>query len=158
MRVAELHAFQDRLAQIDRGALGFDNAIDAEAITARIKNELLSLETLKLWAKNPMTYAGLPGGAIDALMKRDFAPKHDRLRSMVARLRGVPAIFAAARANVVDPAKEFTDVARPSTPRARRAPGGRPPERWRDGRPRRSYPQCGPDARPATGGTSCGGA
>jgi hypothetical protein len=58
-----------------------------------------------------MSYAGLPGGAIDALMKRDFAPKHDRLRSMVARLRGVPAIFAAARANVVDPPKEFTDVA-----------------------------------------------
>ena len=110
-RVAELHAFQDRLAGIDRGELGFDNAIDAEALAARIKGELLSLETLKLWAKNPMTYAGLPGGAIDALMKRDFAPKHDRLRSMVARLRGVPAIFAAARANVVDPPKEFTDVA-----------------------------------------------
>jgi Bacterial protein of unknown function (DUF885) len=110
-RVAELHAFADRLAQIDRGALGFDNAIDAEAIAARIKNDLLSLETLKLWAKNPMTYAGLPGGAIDALMKRDFAPKHDRLRSVVARLRGVPAIFAAARANVADPPKEFTDVA-----------------------------------------------
>ncbi|HEX3762738.1 MAG TPA: DUF885 domain-containing protein [Kofleriaceae bacterium] len=110
-RVAELHAFQDRLAGIDRSALGFDNAIDAEALAARIRGELLSLETLKLWAANPMMYAGLPGGAVDALIKRDFAPKHDRLRSMVTRLRGVPAIFEAARANVVDPPKEFTDVA-----------------------------------------------
>jgi hypothetical protein len=58
-----------------------------------------------------MVYAGLPGGAIDALMKRDFAPKQDRLRSLIARLRGVPAIFVAAKANVADPAKEFTDVA-----------------------------------------------
>src|SRR5258708_3085761 len=71
-RIAELHGFLDRLGQLDRGALGFDNTIDAQAIESRIKSELLSLETLRLWAKNPMYYAGLPGGAIDALMKRDF--------------------------------------------------------------------------------------
>jgi uncharacterized protein (DUF885 family) len=110
-RIAELHGFGDRLARLDRKALGFDNAIDAEALGSEIRSGLLSLETLRLWVKNPMTYAGLPGGAIDALMKRDFAPKHDRLRAMVARLRGVPAIFAAARANVDGPPKEFTDVA-----------------------------------------------
>lgn len=110
-RIAELHGFVDRLGQLDRAALGFDNAIDSQVIEAQIKSELLSLETLRLWVTNPMGYAGLPGGAIDALMKRDFAPKKDRLRAMVARLRGVPAIFAAARANVADPAREFTDVA-----------------------------------------------
>jgi len=110
-RIAELHGLLDRLGQIDRAALGFDNAIDAQAIESQIRSELLDSETLKLWATNPMGYAGLPGGAIDALMKRDFAPRKDRLRSMVARLRGVPAIFAAARANVAEPPKEFTDVA-----------------------------------------------
>ena len=31
----------------------------------RIQGELLSLETLKLWAKNPMSYAGLPGETLD---------------------------------------------------------------------------------------------
>jgi len=110
-RIAELHGLLDRLGQIDRAGLGFDNAIDAQAIESQLRSELLDTETLKLWARNPMGYAGLPGGAIDALMKRDFAPRVDRLRSMVARLRGVPAIFAAARANVAEPAKEFTDVA-----------------------------------------------
>ncbi|HET7506249.1 MAG TPA: DUF885 domain-containing protein [Kofleriaceae bacterium] len=110
-RIAELHALGDRLGAIDRGALGFDSAIDAEALAAQIRSELLGLETLRRWASNPMLYAGLPGGAIDAMMKRDFAPKQDRLRSMVARLRGVPAIFAAARANVDNPPKELTEVA-----------------------------------------------
>jgi hypothetical protein len=110
-RIAELHGFLDRLGRFDRAALGFDNAIDAQAIDGQIRSQLLSLETLRLWANNPMSYAGLPGGAIDALMKRDFAPKKDRLRSLVARLRGVPAIYAAAKANVVDPPKVFTDVA-----------------------------------------------
>lgn len=110
-RIAELHGLADRLAKIDRAALGFDNAIDAEALDAQVKHELLDLETLRHWADNPMGYAGLPGGAIDVLMKRDFAPKAQRLRAMVARLQGVPAIYAAARANVTNPPKDFTDVA-----------------------------------------------
>jgi uncharacterized protein (DUF885 family) len=110
-RIAELHGLAARLGQLDRGALGFDNAIDAEAIASAIASDLLSLESLRLWTRNPMMYAGLPGRAIDALMKRDFAPKQDRLRSMVARLRGVPAIYAAARANLENPPKEFTEVA-----------------------------------------------
>jgi hypothetical protein len=110
-RIAELHGFLDRLGEIDRRALAFDNAIDAQAIDGDVRSELLSMDTLKLWAKNPMSYASLPGGAIDALMKRDFAPKKDRLRALITRLRGVPAIFAAGKANVADPPKEFTDVA-----------------------------------------------
>jgi uncharacterized protein (DUF885 family) len=110
-RIAEQHAFLDRLGGFDRAQLAFDNAIDAQAIDGQIRSQLQTLETVKLWAKSPMSYAGLPGGAIDALMKRDFAPKKDRLRAMVARLRGIPAIYAAAKANVGDPPKEFTDVA-----------------------------------------------
>src|SRR5262245_39723370 len=110
-RIAEQHGFLDRLGAFDRAQLAFDNAIDAQALEGQIRSQLQTLETVKQWAKSPMSYAGLPGGAIDALMKRDFAPKKDRLRAMVARLRGVPAIYAAARANVADPPKEFTDVA-----------------------------------------------
>jgi uncharacterized protein (DUF885 family) len=111
-RIAEQHGFLDRLAAVDHKALSFDNGIDARALESQIKSDLLSLETFKDWARNPMYYAGMTGGAIDALMKRDFAPKQDRLRSIVARLRGVPAIYAAARANLTEaPAKEFTDVA-----------------------------------------------
>jgi uncharacterized protein (DUF885 family) len=110
-RIAELHGLLDRLGKIDRAALAFDNAIDAQAIDGNLRSELLSMETLKLWTKNPSAYAGQPGAAVDALMKRDFAPKKDRLRALIARLRGVPAIYAAGKANIADPPKEFTDVA-----------------------------------------------
>ena len=110
-RIAEQHGFLDRLGQLDRAQLSFDNAIDAQAIEAQTRSDLLSLETLKMWMQNPMFYARIPGGAVDVLMKRDFAPKKDRLRSIIARLRGVPAIYAAARANVADPPRELTDVA-----------------------------------------------
>src|SRR5262249_5590414 len=99
-RVAELHSFLGRLAAIDHGKLGRDAAIDAVAVENDARAELLDLETLRLEEKNPMRYAGLPGGAVDVIMKRDFAPPAERLRSIVARLRGVPALYAAARANV----------------------------------------------------------
>jgi uncharacterized protein (DUF885 family) len=110
-RVAELEAMRGRLAGIDRAALGFDDAIDHEVLAAQIDGELLDLRTLRQFEVSPMPYAGLPGRAVDSLIKRDFAAPAERLRSVVARLRAVPALYAAARANVQDPPREFTDVA-----------------------------------------------
>jgi uncharacterized protein (DUF885 family) len=110
-RVEELKAFRTRLAAIDRASLGFDDAIDAEAMAGQIDGELLDLETLKVYQINPMVYAGFPGGTIDSLMKRNFAPPAERLRLVIGRLRGIPAIYAAARANLTTPPKEFTDLA-----------------------------------------------
>src|SRR5262249_4212530 len=56
-------------------------------------------------------YAGGPGGAVYSLLSRDFAPKHDRLHSAVSRMKGLPALFAAGKANVQNPPKEFTALA-----------------------------------------------
>src|SRR5262249_57159051 len=83
----------------------------ADALAHSIDGELLSLETVRPWQRNPMTYARLPGGAIDGLMKRDFAPAAERLRSVIARLKQVPAVYAAAQASLATPPREITDVA-----------------------------------------------
>jgi Bacterial protein of unknown function (DUF885) len=110
-RIKELHGLVDRLAAIDRAQLDFDNWIDATALEGDARANLFKLETVRTWEQNPMMYAGLPGGAVDVIMKRDFAPKKERLRSLVSRLRGVPAVFAAGKANVKNPPREFTDLA-----------------------------------------------
>jgi uncharacterized protein (DUF885 family) len=110
-RVAGLHALLTRLAAFDRSKLSFDDAIDAEAIEGEIRSALLDLETLRNWERNPMGYAGTAGFAVNDLMKRDFAPKPERLRSITARLKAVPAICAAGKANVQNPPKEFTTLA-----------------------------------------------
>ncbi len=44
-------------------------------------------------------------------MKRNFAPPADRLRSVIARLKGVPSILAEMQTNVVNPPEVFTDLA-----------------------------------------------
>ena len=110
-RIAELKAFRSRLSALDRASLTFDDVIDYQALAGQIEGDLLDLETLRVYEINPMPYAGLPGGAIDNLIKRDFAPPAQRLRSVIARLKAVPAVFAAARANVNNPPPEFTELA-----------------------------------------------
>ncbi len=110
-RIADLKSQLGRLGAIDRPKLGFDDAIDAEVLEGQIRGELLDLDTLRAWESNPMLYAGLPGGAIDGLMKRNFAPAEDRLRSIIARERQILAVFQAARGNLKTPPKEFTDLA-----------------------------------------------
>jgi len=110
-QVADLKTFQTRLSAIDRSRLSFDDAIDAQLIDNGIRAALLELTVVRGWQRNPMLYAGLPGNAIDSLMKRNFAPGPERLRSVIARLSQVPRLYAAARENLTNPAKELTDVA-----------------------------------------------
>ncbi len=109
--IASLKTFQGRLDKLRAEALTEDEAIDAEILDGQIKGQLLNLETLQTWRRNPMSYIRGPAGSIDGLMKRSFAPPVTRLHSVIARLKAAPATFEALRANVDNPPKEFTDLA-----------------------------------------------
>lgn len=108
-RGEELDRQFEKLQYLD--GLTADEAIDAEILRSAIRAELLELRDVQNWKSNPMMYVGTPGGAIDALMKRNFAPKKKRLESVISRLGEVPNGIAAMKANVVNPPKEFTDLA-----------------------------------------------
>ena len=110
-RARTLRRLQARLQTLRTDQLSPDERIDATMMDGAIRSELQDIETLQNWRHNPMGYVGLPGAAIDGLMKRDFAPAAERLRSVTARLRGIPAVLGAMRANVENPPKEFTDLA-----------------------------------------------
>jgi uncharacterized protein (DUF885 family) len=110
-RVEQVKALQSRLDRLRAGQLTADEAIDAEVLDGQMRAELLDLEVVRTWRKNPMGYIATPPGAIDGLMKRDFAPAATRLRAVIARLKATPAMFAALKANVDDPPREFTDLA-----------------------------------------------
>lgn len=109
-RMTSLRGLQARLDALRAEKLNRDEAIDAQILDGQMRSEILDLEVLQTWRKNPMGYVSLPGGSIDGLMKRDFAPAAERLRSIVSRLRQVPDVLAAMRANVQAPPKEFTDL------------------------------------------------
>jgi uncharacterized protein (DUF885 family) len=109
-RVDGLKKLAARLGGLRRGKLSESDAIDATALDLAIRAELLDLETVRDWKRNPMTYVGQPAGGIDLLMKRTFASPEARLRSVIGRLRATPPLLAAMRANVENPPKEFTDL------------------------------------------------
>lgn len=107
-RIAELQAFEKRLAVLGPHS----RPLDAELLASQLKAELHDLATLQTWRRNPMAYIAKPGEALDLLMKRDFAPAAQRVEAATARLKQVPALLNAMRANVQNPAREFTELAR----------------------------------------------
>lgn len=110
-RVAELVSFIARFEALDRTRLSLDDAVDAEALEHQARAELLDLAVLRTLERNPMRYVSLPGEAVDGLVKRSFAPPAERLRAVVRRLEAIPAVHAAARANVALPPRELTLLA-----------------------------------------------
>ena len=113
VHVQKLQGMLDRAVALwtERVALPYDDLIDLEALESRIRADLLEWEKMGFRLQNPMTYSRIPGEGIDALLKRDFAPASQRLKSVTARLRAVPRVYAAGKANVKTPPKEWTELA-----------------------------------------------
>lgn len=110
-RILALRELSTRLGTISRDRLAVPQQLDYDILDSQIKAELHELAELQTWRKNPLNYAAAPGSAIDVIMKRNYAPAQDRLRSAVVRLHGIPPMLEAMKANVVNPPKEFTDLA-----------------------------------------------
>lgn len=110
-RATTLKAQLKDLTDVRGLALIPDDSIDAALLDGAIRSELQDIEVVQTWKKNPMGYIGIAGNAVDLLMKRNFAPPAERLKSVTARLRGVPKIMAAMKLNIDNPPKEFADLA-----------------------------------------------
>jgi uncharacterized protein (DUF885 family) len=109
-REKALKAFHANLAVLRGGKLTAIEAVDAATLDLAIRAELLEIETVRDWKRNPVLYLGKPAEAIDLLMKRTFAPPADRLKAVIGRLKASPPLLAAMKANVENPPKEFTDL------------------------------------------------
>ncbi|MEO8450491.1 MAG: DUF885 domain-containing protein [Gemmatimonadota bacterium] len=110
-RASALKAELAALDSIRAGSMTPSDSIDAAMINGAIRSEIQDIEVIQSWKRNPMGYAGVAGNAVDLLMKRNFAPPLERLKSVTTRLRGVPAVLAAMKANIDNPPQEFADLA-----------------------------------------------
>jgi len=98
-----------KLAAIDPAQLRDVNAIDCEILRLNLERTVFEVEELREHEWNPLFYN--MGGAIYALVARDFAPIEARLKSVEERLKGIPAVVAAARANLKQPPEIHTRTA-----------------------------------------------
>ncbi|GAC1604357.1 MAG: DUF885 domain-containing protein [Myxococcales bacterium] len=97
------------LAGIDAKKLSPEDGVDARILRNALESQIFALETLREWEWNPLRYN--PGQALYNLVARDFAPPEGRLRSAIGRLDGVPALVAAAKANLKAPPRIHTETA-----------------------------------------------
>jgi uncharacterized protein (DUF885 family) len=95
---ARLRAFDERLGQIRPEDLSPQGLYDFKILRGAIKRELFGFDEMRIYWKNPMTYAGVLD--VNIYVKRNFAPLEARARGITAVLNAAPKIFAAARANL----------------------------------------------------------
>lgn len=107
VRIAFLRDWRARIAAASTALEPGDDA-DAHALLDTIDLELFEDGTLAPWRTDPTAYESAIGNAVYALTGRRYAPLDERLRHVAARLRRIPALVAAAKANLTRPTRTAT--------------------------------------------------
>jgi uncharacterized protein (DUF885 family) len=103
-RIALLKKFEAEFANLPTGP-------DRDLVLSSIRANLLELETVRMWAKNPDLYSSGLSNSAFVIMSRTFASPEVRLKALTARERLMPQVLADARANVKHPPRIYLDVA-----------------------------------------------
>jgi uncharacterized protein (DUF885 family) len=109
--VADLNHFADRVSAVPAASLDQTTRGDRTMVLGQIHSRLLTLQTIRPWAKDADHYSGACANAAFTLMERKFAPADDRLRSLIAREKQMPGLLAEARTNLQNPPRIFTEIA-----------------------------------------------
>ena len=111
--IATLKSFERRIEAIhpDNSAADSVPRSDREIVLASIRSQLLTLETIRPWEKNADNYSSACANGAFVLMERKFASADDRLRSLIAREKQMPALLGDARVNLKSPPRIFTEIA-----------------------------------------------
>ena len=110
-QIAILKKFEQRVLAFDPKSLGAMDSADREMLLGAIRGSLLSLETIRIWEKDPDSYSSNAANSVYVIMNRRFAPPDERLRSVVAREKQFPRYFADARANLKNVPKVYAEIA-----------------------------------------------
>ncbi|MFL6299754.1 MAG: DUF885 domain-containing protein [Terriglobales bacterium] len=115
-RIAAMKAFKTKVEAVDSKSLDYDRQVDRDLVLGYINSRLLSLEEIRGWEKNPDPYQSNITNSIFVIMARNYAPQADRLKAVIAREKQMPAVFTAARTNLKNPPKIYTEIALQQTP------------------------------------------
>src|SRR5258708_14563723 len=83
-QTAALHKFEQEVEGFGADGLSPVVAADRELVLAQIRRQLLTLEMVRPWEKNPDVYSSGLSNAAVVIMGRRFAPAAGRLTSRIA--------------------------------------------------------------------------
>jgi uncharacterized protein (DUF885 family) len=108
---AALKDFRTRLAAIDPSTLTTANVLDREQLLRSLDSRVLSIDAIRMWAKDPDAYSSAITASAYVIMKRPYAPAADRLKALIEREKKFPAVLQHARTNLTDAVPIYTQIA-----------------------------------------------
>lgn len=109
--VKYLKDYAAKFEKIDAKELAPSAVADRELLLSNINSALLELEEIRQWETNPDRYSSGITNSVFVIMSRKFAPPEERLKSVIAREKQMPQVFDAARANLKNPPRIYTEIA-----------------------------------------------
>ena len=107
--IAALQRDRQALRAFSAARLTPDERVDQKILDGIIDGWLLEQQTLQNWKRNPMLYASALSDGVHNLMTMENAPAPVRMRRVISKLSGVPALLQAARTNITNPPKIFAE-------------------------------------------------
>ncbi|HEX8772048.1 MAG TPA: DUF885 family protein [Pyrinomonadaceae bacterium] len=109
--VRRLRATHTALLRIWDGALTEEARLDYHVLIAHLQAQLLELEEIRMWQRDPNVYNRLAAASIDNILKRNYAPVEQRLDAVMAREREITRLLMEAHANLDNPPRIYTEMA-----------------------------------------------
>ena len=109
--IAALHTYEKKVEAIDPSALDASIAGDREILLNNIHSQLLTLEVIRPWEKNPDIYSSGITNSVFVIMERPYASANIRLRAAVDREKLMPQVLLEARKNLKNPPHIYTEIA-----------------------------------------------
>ncbi len=110
-QAAALHTYEQKVAAFPSARLDQLDAGDREFLLGNIRSQLLTLETIRPWQKDPDWYSSGITNSAFTIIERNYAPADVRLAALIEREKQMPEALEAARANLVNPPKIYTEIA-----------------------------------------------
>ena len=110
-RAEKSRAFAAELRAIDPAKLGLEDRIDREILLNQLALDDFTDNELQSWQRDPLVYTNIASDCVYDLIKRDYAPLEDRLRSAIARMQSLPSLLEQARLNLDGPSRVKTEIA-----------------------------------------------
>ena len=108
-QLAWFRDMKGRLERIPSSALTNDERVDHRILDGVIDGWILDLDVARSWQRNPMIYAAAIADGVHNLMTMASAAPEVRMLRVSDKLRGVPVLLDAARANLQNPPRVLAE-------------------------------------------------
>jgi len=111
---SQISALKQFKAQVESVKLipgSLEEQSDRDLVLADTNSKLLALENIRQWETNPDLYSSGITNSAFLIMSRKFAAPDERLKSLIAREKQMPAVFDAAKQNLKNPPRIYSDIA-----------------------------------------------